>query len=210
MERELSVALRSHRLAQALHDRGAQRHAGPGTAGGRRRVPGLRRRLPGDARGDRHRESRGLHARRRPPLPVRPGAQRPRRPRAGPRRSDRAALPRLDAPRAWAAAERGARRLRLMTGAPLPLLGTFHEVSFAVLDVRAAVEFYERLGFTPATTTDTLSHPYGVLSDGRLSVGLHQRRGPPPRPSLLPPGIAPPGARRTAARVQLTRCPTSA
>src|SRR5438067_13917455 len=68
--------------------------------------------------------------------------------------------------------------------------GTFHEVSFAVLDVRAAVEFYERLGFTQATTTDTLSHPYGVLSDGRLSVGLHQRRGRSPVLTFVRPGIA--------------------
>ena len=37
-----------------------------------------------------------------------------------------------------------------MSLAPLPLLGTFHEISIATEDVRAAVEFYERLGFTQA------------------------------------------------------------
>jgi catechol 2,3-dioxygenase-like lactoylglutathione lyase family enzyme len=65
-----------------------------------------------------------------------------------------------------------------MSGAPLPLLGTFHELALTASELRASVEFYERLGFTQATTTDTLSHPYGVLSDGRLFVGLHGRGGP--------------------------------
>jgi catechol 2,3-dioxygenase-like lactoylglutathione lyase family enzyme len=95
-----------------------------------------------------------------------------------------------------------------MTGAPLPLLGTFHEVSFAVPDVRAAVEFYERLGFTQATTTDTFSHPYGVLSDGRLSVGLHQRRGPSTVLTFVRPGIARWVPQLTEAGIELTVCQT--
>jgi len=37
-----------------------------------------------------------------------------------------------------------------MSGAPLPLLGTFHELSVATRQVRAAVEFYEQLGFEQA------------------------------------------------------------
>ena len=59
-----------------------------------------------------------------------------------------------------------------MSGAPLPLLGTFHELSLAVDDVPAAVEFFERLGFTQASTSDTYTHAYGVLTDGRLYVGV--------------------------------------
>ena len=46
-----------------------------------------------------------------------------------------------------------------MSLAPLPLAGSFHEFSVAVPDVRGAVEFYERLGFSQATTTDTFTHP---------------------------------------------------
>jgi catechol 2,3-dioxygenase-like lactoylglutathione lyase family enzyme len=95
-----------------------------------------------------------------------------------------------------------------MTGAPLPLLGTFHEVSFAVADVRAAVEFYERLGFTQATTTDTFTHPYGVLSDGRLSIGLHQRSGPSPVLTFVRPGIARWVPQLTATGIELTLCHT--
>lgn len=77
-----------------------------------------------------------------------------------------------------------------MSGAPLPLLGTFHEVSIAAGDVRACVEFYELLGFTHATATDTFAHPYGVLTDGRLVIGLHQRSGPSPVLTFVRPDIA--------------------
>jgi len=54
------------------------------------------------------------------------------------------------------------------------LLGRFHELSVATTDIAASVEFYERLGFTQAPTGDTWPHPYGVVSDGRIALGLHQ------------------------------------
>jgi catechol 2,3-dioxygenase-like lactoylglutathione lyase family enzyme len=50
----------------------------------------------------------------------------------------------------------------------------FHEISLATSDIRASVEFYESLGFAQAPTADTWPHRYGVLTDGRLFVGLHQ------------------------------------
>jgi catechol 2,3-dioxygenase-like lactoylglutathione lyase family enzyme len=77
-----------------------------------------------------------------------------------------------------------------MSGSPLPLLGTFHEVSIAVTDVRACIEFYELLGFTHATATDAFAHPYGVLTDGRLVIGLHERAGPSPVLTFVRPDIA--------------------
>jgi catechol 2,3-dioxygenase-like lactoylglutathione lyase family enzyme len=95
-----------------------------------------------------------------------------------------------------------------MASAPLPLAGTFHEFSVAVHDVRAAVDFYERLGFSQAPTTDTFSHPYGVLTDARLFVGLHQRAGPSPILSFVRPGIATSLAAFAAAGIHLTRCNT--
>lgn len=72
----------------------------------------------------------------------------------------------------------------------LPLPGRFHELSLATDDIRASVEFYERLGFSQAATTDTYSHPYGVLTDGRLYLGLHERRAPSPTLTFVRPGIA--------------------
>lgn len=95
-----------------------------------------------------------------------------------------------------------------MATAPLPLTGTFHELSVSVDDVRAAVEFYERLGFSQATTADTFAHPYGVLSDGRLCLGLHQRPGPSPVVTFVRPGIAASVGAFAAAGIGLTLCRT--
>jgi catechol 2,3-dioxygenase-like lactoylglutathione lyase family enzyme len=77
-----------------------------------------------------------------------------------------------------------------MSGAPLPLIGTFHEFSVTATDVREMVEFYERLGFTQATTTDTYAHPYGVLTDGRIYIGVHARETPSPTLTFVRPGVA--------------------
>jgi catechol 2,3-dioxygenase-like lactoylglutathione lyase family enzyme len=73
---------------------------------------------------------------------------------------------------------------------PLPPPGRFHELSLATGDIRASVEFYERLGFTQTATADTYSHPYGVLTDGRLYIGLHERAAPSPILTFVRPGIA--------------------
>jgi len=77
-----------------------------------------------------------------------------------------------------------------MAQRPLPPPGRFHELSLATDDVGAAVEFYERLGFSQATTTDAYTHPYGVLTDGRLYLGLHERRAASPALTFVRPGIA--------------------
>ncbi|HET9329492.1 MAG TPA: hypothetical protein VFO23_03120, partial [Steroidobacteraceae bacterium] len=95
-----------------------------------------------------------------------------------------------------------------MAGAPLPLAGTFHEISVTATDVRASVEFYERLGLTQAATTDTFAHPYGVLSDGRLCLGVHERAGPSPVLTFVHPGIARHLGAFTAAGIELTTCRT--
>jgi catechol 2,3-dioxygenase-like lactoylglutathione lyase family enzyme len=67
--------------------------------------------------------------------------------------------------------------------------GRFLEISLATSDITASVLFYERLGFTQLTTGDTWAHPYGVLSDGRLHLGLHQRPGPSPTLSFVRPEL---------------------
>ena len=77
-----------------------------------------------------------------------------------------------------------------MAHPPLLPPGRFHELSLATGDIRASVEFYERLGFSQATTADTYSHPYGVLTDGRIYLGLHQRRAASPALTFVRPGIA--------------------
>jgi catechol 2,3-dioxygenase-like lactoylglutathione lyase family enzyme len=88
------------------------------------------------------------------------------------------------------------------------MLGRFLEVGLETQDIRASVEFYERLGFSHATTGDTWTHPYGVLTDGRLVLGLHQRRAPSPAITFVKAGI-PALARELEARaVALTYAKT--
>jgi catechol 2,3-dioxygenase-like lactoylglutathione lyase family enzyme len=97
-----------------------------------------------------------------------------------------------------------------MARAPLPLPGRLHEVSLATGDIRASVEFYERLGFSQTATTDTFAHPYGVLTDGRLYLGLHQRRAASPTLTFVRPGIAGFLAEFAALGIELTLCRTGA
>jgi catechol 2,3-dioxygenase-like lactoylglutathione lyase family enzyme len=88
------------------------------------------------------------------------------------------------------------------------VLGRFHEISLETADIRASVEFYERLGFSQATAGDTWEHPYGVLTDGRLFLGLHHRRGPSATLTFVRPGIAEHLAEFTARGIELTVCHT--
>jgi catechol 2,3-dioxygenase-like lactoylglutathione lyase family enzyme len=76
-----------------------------------------------------------------------------------------------------------------MNAAP-SLLGHFHEISVTTRDIRASVEFYEALGFSHCRTGDTWPHPYGVLTDGRLFIGLHQYKFPSPSVTTVRPGVA--------------------
>lgn len=70
------------------------------------------------------------------------------------------------------------------------MLGRFLEIGIQTQDIRESVEFYERLGFTQAHTGDVWAHPYGVLTDGRLHLGLHQRRLDSPALTFVRPEIA--------------------
>ena len=70
------------------------------------------------------------------------------------------------------------------------MLGRFHEISLQTANIRESVEFYERLGFTQAQANDTWTHPYGVLTDGRLFLGLHQRRFAAPAVTFVHAGVA--------------------
>ena len=70
------------------------------------------------------------------------------------------------------------------------MLGRFLEIGLQTADIRASVEFYERLGFTQAQTGDTWPHRYGVLTDGRLYIGLHESRLDSPALTFVRPGVA--------------------
>jgi catechol 2,3-dioxygenase-like lactoylglutathione lyase family enzyme len=70
------------------------------------------------------------------------------------------------------------------------LFGRFLELGLTTTDIAASVAWYERLGFSQLVANDTWSHPYGVLSDGHLCIGLHQRRASSPSLTFVQPGLA--------------------
>jgi catechol 2,3-dioxygenase-like lactoylglutathione lyase family enzyme len=70
------------------------------------------------------------------------------------------------------------------------VLGRFHEISVETKDIAESVAFYERLGFTQCGTTDTWTHPYGVLTDGKLYLGLHQFKFLSPTLTYVHAGVA--------------------
>lgn len=70
------------------------------------------------------------------------------------------------------------------------MLGRFHEISVETPDIAESVAFYERLGFIQCGTTDTWTHPYGVLTDGKLFLGLHQFKFPSPTLTYVHAGVA--------------------
>ncbi len=54
------------------------------------------------------------------------------------------------------------------------MLGRFLEFSIATPDIRASLSFYGKLGFSQAEVGEAWTHPYAVVSDGRIVLGLHQ------------------------------------
>lgn len=56
----------------------------------------------------------------------------------------------------------------------MPGVGRFLEFSIATPDIRASLSFYGKLGFSQAEVGDAWTHPYAVVSDGRIVIGLHQ------------------------------------
>ena len=70
------------------------------------------------------------------------------------------------------------------------MLGRFIELGNRTADIRASEEFYERQGFTQAQTGDIWTHPYGVLTDGRVCIGLHQAELDSPALTFVQPGVA--------------------
>jgi hypothetical protein len=70
------------------------------------------------------------------------------------------------------------------------MFGRFLELAITTGDIATAVAFYEQLGFAQLITGDALAHRYGVLSDGRLTLGLHEQERPSPSLCFVLPGLA--------------------
>lgn len=70
------------------------------------------------------------------------------------------------------------------------MLGRFLEISLHTPDIQESLRFYESLGFVQAAVGETWTHPYAVVTDGRLFIGLHGRECPPIALSYVQPDLA--------------------
>ena len=68
-------------------------------------------------------------------------------------------------------------------------LGRFLEISLAATDVAESLAFYESLGFVQASVGEAWQHPYAVVTDGRVSLGLHGLEFESPLPTWVAPSL---------------------
>jgi catechol 2,3-dioxygenase-like lactoylglutathione lyase family enzyme len=69
------------------------------------------------------------------------------------------------------------------------VLGRFLELSIRAPDIQASLEFYENLGFFQAEVGEAWAHPYAVVSDGRVCIGLHQIEDPRAMLTFVRPNV---------------------
>ncbi len=69
------------------------------------------------------------------------------------------------------------------------MLGDFLDISLSTRDILASLEFYQKLGFVEAPVREAWPHPYTVVTDGRLYIGLHARETLPPALSFALPEL---------------------
>ncbi|HEY2634157.1 MAG TPA: VOC family protein [Steroidobacteraceae bacterium] len=69
------------------------------------------------------------------------------------------------------------------------MLGRFLEFSLATPDIQASLDFYTRLGFSQAEVGEAWPHPYAVVTDGRICLGLHQGAIPAPSMTFVRPDL---------------------
>ena len=69
------------------------------------------------------------------------------------------------------------------------MLGRFLEFSIVTADIRASLDFYRRLGFSEAEVGEAWAHPYAVLTDGRICLGLHEESAFVPSTTFVKPDL---------------------
>jgi catechol 2,3-dioxygenase-like lactoylglutathione lyase family enzyme len=69
------------------------------------------------------------------------------------------------------------------------VLGRFLEFSLAAPDIQASLDFYSKLGFSQAEVGEAWPHPYAVVTDGRICLGLHQAAMSAPSMTFVRPGL---------------------
>jgi catechol 2,3-dioxygenase-like lactoylglutathione lyase family enzyme len=69
------------------------------------------------------------------------------------------------------------------------VIGKFLEFSIATPDIQASLDFYGKLGFSQAEVGEAWTHPYAVLTDGRICLGLHQESEFAPSATFVKPDL---------------------
>ena len=70
------------------------------------------------------------------------------------------------------------------------MLGGFLEIGLHTPAIQESLEFYESLGFVQAPVGEAWPHPYAVVTDGRLFLGLHGAPTPSPALTFVLPQLA--------------------
>ncbi len=69
-------------------------------------------------------------------------------------------------------------------------IGRFLEFAVAAPNILESLHFYKTLGFTELECSDVFPHKYAVVSDGELSIGLHQREFASPAVTFVQQDLA--------------------
>ena len=69
------------------------------------------------------------------------------------------------------------------------MFGRFLEISLYTPEIRESLAFYESLGFVQAPVGEVFRHPYAVVTDGRLFLGLHGEPVPSPALTFVMPRL---------------------
>lgn len=69
-------------------------------------------------------------------------------------------------------------------------IGRFLEFSVRTPDILESLSFYKLLGFRELETGDVWTHKYAAVSDGALSIGLHEREFDAPAITFVQPELA--------------------
>jgi catechol 2,3-dioxygenase-like lactoylglutathione lyase family enzyme len=69
------------------------------------------------------------------------------------------------------------------------MFGRFLEISVYTPEIRESLAFYESLGFVQTRVGEAFKHPYAVVTDGRLFLGLHGQPVPSPALTFVMPRL---------------------
>jgi len=78
----------------------------------------------------------------------------------------------------------------MLSAIPPTPIGRFLEISIHAPAIQQSLEFYQSLGFEEASVGETWPHPYAVVTDGRLFIGLHAAPIPSPMLTFVSPRLA--------------------